>query len=179
MRRKVLVAALLAAAAVAAQPVGSATRAAIQLKGAVKLTPVNVEKHCTFTAGTNVLTALCQQSGIYSGKPGAAGAAYSWRWNLEVGKNGRTTGYAPEVGELALNFGGLGVLRVTTKGRQVPVGTPTTTAAKGKTTGRWTYKSGTKALKGRRGSGTYVFETSRTGPNTFQIARITLTGTLS
>jgi hypothetical protein len=152
---------------------------AIQLKGTVTLAQVNVTKQCKFSGGATTLVALCQQSGIYAGKPGPAGAAYSWRWDLQIGKDGKTTGNATEIGELALNFGQLGLLRVTTKGRQVPIGKPTTNAARGRTTGTWKFKSGTKSLKGRSGSGTYVFETSRAGPNTFQIARITLTGSLS
>jgi hypothetical protein len=166
---RTLVAIALVAAA-GAQPV--------RLQGTVTLAAVNTAKQCKFSGGATVLTAFCRQSGTFVGKPGAAGAAYSWRWELEVGKTGKTTGNATEVGNIALNFGDRGVLRVTTRGQQVPVGTPSTSSAGGRTTGRWTLKSGTKSFAGRQGSGTYVFETSRTGPTTFQVARLTLSGPL-
>ena len=145
----------------------------------MRLAEVDVTKRCTFSGAATTLVALCRQSGLYAGKPSAAEAAYSWRWDLEIGKDGKTTGNATERGELALNFGKLGLLRVTTRGRQVPVGKPTTNAARGRTTGTWTFTSGTKSLAGRSGSGTYVFETSRHGPNTFQVAKLTLAGSIS
>jgi hypothetical protein len=150
----------------------------VRLQGTVTLAAVNTAKACKFSGGATVLTALCHQSGAFAGKPGAADAVYSWRWDLEVGKTGKTTGNATEVGNLTLTFGELGVLRLTTRGQQVPVGTPSTSSARGKTTGRWTFKSGTKSFAGRHGSGTYVFETSRTGPTIFQVARLTLMGSL-
>lgn len=168
------------AAAVAAQPAPSKTRASIRVQGVVALAAVNMQQRCKFSASSaKVLVATCAQSGTYAGKPGAAGASYSWRWYLEVGPKGTTTGYAAERGRLALNFGGkLGILRLIMTGRQVPVGAVSKNAAKGKTTGSWTFESGTKGLAGRKGSGRYVFETSRTGTTSFQIARLTLSGTL-
>jgi hypothetical protein len=150
----------------------------VPLHGTVTLGAVNSAKNCRFSGGATVLTALCHQSGPFAGKPRAADAAYSWRWDLELGKDGNTTGNATEAGTLTLDFGGLGVLRVTTRGRQVPVGIPSRSSARGRTTGRWTFKSGTKSFAGRHGSGTYVFETARTGPTTFQVARLTLSGSL-
>ena len=167
------------ASVVAVPPVSSQTRASIRVQGVVALTAVNIKQRCKFTgSGAKVLIATCAQFGTYAGKPGAAGASYSWRWYLEVGPKGTTTGYAAEKGRLALNFGKLGILRLVMTGRQVPIGAVTTNAAKAKTTGTWKFESGTKGLAGRTGSGRYVFETSRTGTTTFQIARITLSGIL-
>jgi hypothetical protein len=97
--------------------VASAGSQPVRLQGTVTLAAVNSAKHCKFSGGATVLTAFCRQSGAFTGKPGAADAAYSWRWDLELGKDGNTTGNATEVGNLALDFGGLGVLRVTTRGR--------------------------------------------------------------
>lgn len=166
-------------AAVAAQPVPATTRSSIRLQGIVTLTAVNIKQRCTFSASSaKVLVATCAQFGTYAGKPGPAGASYSWRWYLEVGPKGTTTGNAVEHGRLALNFGKLGILRLIMTGRQVPVGVVSKNAAKAKTTGTWKFESGTKGLAGRKSSGRYVFETSRTGMTTFQIARITLSGTL-
>jgi hypothetical protein len=150
----------------------------VRLQGTVTLGAVNSAKHCKFSGGATVLTAICHQSGPFAGKPGAADGTYSWRWDLELGKDGNTTGNATEVGTVTLDFGGLGVIRVTTRGRQVPIGTPSRISARGRTTGHWTFKSGTKTFTGKHGSGTYVFETSRTGSTTFQVARLTLTGSL-
>jgi hypothetical protein len=177
--KTLIVLAVAIVAAVAAQRGPSQTRASIRVQGVVSLTPVIISQRCKFTsAGAKVLVATCAQFGTYSGKPGAAGASYSWRWYLEVGPKGTTTGVAVEKARLALNFGKLGILRLIMTGRQVPVGAVTTNAAKGKTTGTWKFESGTKGLAGRKGSGRYVFETSRTGKTTFQIARLTLSGTL-
>jgi hypothetical protein len=178
MRSLILVASVIAAA-VAAQPLASQTRASVRVNGVATLTAVNIQQRCKFIgSGAKLLIATCQQFGAYAGKPGRAGASYSWRWYLEVGPKGTTTGKASERGSLALNFGKLGILRMTTTGRQVPVGPVTKDAAKGRTTGTWKYESGTKALAARAGSGTYVFETSRTGTTTFQVARLTLSGTV-
>lgn len=174
-----IVVAFAIAAAVAAQPVPAKTRSSIPLEGTATLTAVNIKQRCTFSArSAKVLVATCAQFGTYAGKPGAAGASYSWRWYLEVGPKGTTTGYAAERGRLALNFGKLGILRLIMTGHQVPVGAVSKSAAKAKTMGTWKFESGTKGLAGRKGSGRYVFETSRIGPTTFQIARITLSGTL-
>ena len=167
------------AAAVAAQPVQSNTRASIRVQGIVTLRAINIKQRCKFSGRTaKVLIATCAQFGTYAGTPGPAGASYAWRWYLEVGPKGATTGNAVERSRLALNFGKLGILRLTMIGRQVPVGAVSKNAANGKTTGTWKFESGTKGLAGRQGSGTYVFETSRTGATTFQIARLTLSGTL-
>ena len=177
--RSFILLAVATVAAVAARPVPSITRSSIRVEGVAALAAVQIKQQCKFTgSGPKVLIATCAQLGTYAGKPGAAGASYSWRWYLEVGLKGTTTGFAVERGRLALNFGKLGVLRLIMVGRQVPVGAVTTSAAKGKTTGTWKFDSGTKRLAGRTGSGRYVFETSRTGTTTFQIARLTLSGTL-
>jgi hypothetical protein len=170
----VVVAALLAHAA------PSATRAPIRLSGAATLQAVNIQQRCGFSQGANnTLVAQCSQIGAFAGRPARAGVAYAWRWDLEIGADGRTTGNAPERGELAFNFGtARGILRVTTTGRQAPVGTPTADQAQGLTTGTWKYKSGTRSFARRRGSGTYRFETTRVGPTTFQVAKITINGTL-
>lgn len=174
----VIVAAALVSAA--STPAAATKRAPIRLSGTTTLQAVNVQQHCRFSRGPTaaVLIADCTQFGTYAGKPGRAGAAYGWRWELEVGANGTTTGFAPETGELALNFGARGILRVKTKGRQEPVGTPDANHAQGRTTGTWAYKSGTKLFAKRKGTGTFTFDTERTGPDTFQVARIAIRGTL-
>lgn len=181
MRSKsIIVLAVAIAAAVAAQPVPSKTRASIRLQGTVTLKAVNIKQRCKFSGKTaKVIIATCAQFGSYAGKPGPAGASYGWRWYLQIGPKGTTTGNGAERGRLALNFGKLGILRVTMIGRQVPIGPVSTNAAKGRTTGTWKFESGTKGLAGRQGSGRYVFETSRKGATTFQIARLMLSGTLS
>src|SRR5438093_1450440 len=143
------------------------------LAGSVTLKPVNVEKNCWFSSGPGVVIAECAQIGAYLGTPSPAGASYSWRWSLEV-KNNTTTGYGPEVGRLLLNFARLGSLTIDTTGMQSPVGPQTAAAAKAKTTGTWKIASGTGRLKGKKGSGTYTFSTSRTGKTTFQTAQLQL-----
>ena len=166
---------------VVAASAGGATRPPIQLNGTATFQQIVIPQRCSFSTNSTrtILYAACTQIGAFAGRPARAGASYGWRWDLEVGTDGRTTGNGPEVGELAFNFGTkLGILRVTTRGQQAPVGTPDANHAVGKTTGTWRYKSGTKRFAKRRGTGTYTFDTERTGPDTFQVARITLRGTL-
>jgi hypothetical protein len=156
-----------------AQQRARVTTRSLTVAGTVTLKPVDTTKNCRFTAGAKTLIASCTQLGTFSGKPGAAGASYGWRWDLEL-KNGVTTGNAPEVGRLLLNFGAPGMLTLDLKGRQVPVGKPGANGARGRTTGTWKLTAGTGSFKGKTGSGTYTFSTSRTGKTTFQVARIEL-----
>jgi hypothetical protein len=147
-----------------------------KVKGKRKKVFVTVRKRVTVF--TPLLNARCGQAGQFQGQPAVAGAAYNWFWGLEL-KNNVTTGFADETGEIGLNFGSPGVLTLTTKGRQVPIGTPTAASAQGETKGTWTVKSGTGSYAGATGSGTYVFTTSRNSPSTFEVARLQLDGTLN
>jgi hypothetical protein len=182
MRRIAVVVAVAAGVtALVAQAAPSAPRPPIRLSGTATLQAVDISVRCNFGRGANnTVIAACSQIGAFAGRPARAGVAYAWRWDLELGPDGRTTtGNGPERGELALNFGAKrGILRVTTTGRQAPVGTPTADQAQGRTVGTWKFKSGTKTFARRRGTGTYRFDTTRIGPTTFEIARITINGTL-
>jgi hypothetical protein len=143
------------------------------LAGSVTLRPVNMQKDCHLSLGPGVVIEECAQMGAYLGTPSPAGASYGWRWDLEV-KDNATTGHAPETGRLLLSFGAAGTLTIDTIGTRSPVGPQTAAAARAKTRGTWKIDSGTGSFKGKKGSGTYTFNTSRTGRTTFQTAQLQL-----
>jgi hypothetical protein len=178
---------LLAAAAVAVllwpAPAAPQQAATAKLLGDLTLAPIQIRQQCKFTPtevnGAPVLNAACAARGAFAGKPAKATALYSWKWALEVDTTtGRTTGNAPENGTIVLNFGKGNALYLATTGFQKPVGEASADHAEGLSTGKWTLTKGKGTYAGRKGAGTYSFSTSRTGPDTFQVAKLHLAGTI-
>jgi hypothetical protein len=131
-------------------------------------------------ASKTVLRIRCAQFGTYQGKPSAAGASLGWIWQLALDAKGFTTGLAKETGTLILNFGPPGLLYLSLDGKQRPVGKATAKSARGLTRGTWTVAKGTAGFTGRRGHGTYTFETARTNSKTvFSVARLELDGSIA
>ena len=62
--------------------------------------------------------------GVFTGKPGRAGASVGWTWLLEV-VNGAQTGNGTEQLTLKLNFGGTKTVTLDCKGKLKPSGPQT------------------------------------------------------
>jgi hypothetical protein len=151
------------------------------LNGTAALTGFDLLERCGGKAGgtakKKILVVSCSQTGVFSGKPASGGVSYAWKWDLEVGANGRTTGKGPESGKLGLNFGGGNIVYLATKGMQLPVGKATADKSRAKTTGTWTVTSGgTGRYKNAHGSGKYTFSTTFENGKSFTVARLTLAG---
>jgi len=163
-------------------PVAGGGRSATQVKGTVTLAAFDPKKACTFSNGTlskplgplakgsKVVLAQCSATGTYAGLPHATGASYAWDWYLQLGKNGATTGAAVEIGGLTLKTGSASTVLIM-EGLQKPVGAQTSAHAAALTTGEWGVKGGTKV------SGTYTFETTRTGTK-FSSSVLKVTGSI-
>ena len=164
----------------------TAALAATPLNGDIKLTPFSPQKACEFSSrkmpaipgpiapGTVVLLAQCGGAagprGSFSGSPATRGAGYGWNWYLAVGKNGKTTGLAVELGTAVLVPARGAQITLQLTGVQRPAGPQTSTHAKGFTKGTW------RSLT-RKGSGTYTFSTERKG-SVFTTATLHLEGSL-
>jgi hypothetical protein len=124
-------------------------------------------------AGSKVLLAQCSPGSPatkFTGAPATRTAGYGWNWWLAVGKNGKTTGLAVELGNAVLVPPTGTQLTLQLVGVQHPVGPQTSSHAKGLTTGTWT-------LTGGKGSGSYTFKTERKG-SMFTTAVVHLSGSL-
>ena len=156
----------------------AAVLGAIVLNGTVTLKPFDVTKACKWDTTQTATLVGCTVYGVYTGRPGPAGAGYGWNWTVpDYAKGGR---YGFERGTLVLNFGKLGGLSLSLTGKQKPVGNQTTAHALVVTTGTWTMTKGTASLADSQGSGTYAYTLVRTGsPTVFESARLVLVGSVA
>src|SRR5262245_5668291 len=123
--------AVVLAALVLGSPSAAVHASKVTVKGVAMFKPFDVTKNCTagLAAGGKSAIVKCTDLGAYAGMPGAAGAGLGWAWSLNV-KNGTTTGYGTERGNLILNFGSYGLLYLSLRGEQAPVGKLSATSAK-------------------------------------------------
>jgi hypothetical protein len=159
---------LAAAAATSVQAAASQPRAPVALNGTATLLPVDLAGQCMSVDVGDATVVECARGGAFAGKPVRGKATYTWHWHLWRGGETPQTAQGDEDGIAVLRLGTRGVLRLTMRGKKLS----------GLTTGTWRFRSGTKQFAGRRGTGTYRFETVADGTRGFRTSRLVLRGSL-